>query len=136
MTFNSLVFPLTVSTTIASAFVISEGRSNFQWNWPMTSQRKIIVPIDTADSSPKVSFEFAKRIIIKQRNSWTLTKGNVQRNKMLWRQKRTQLPNLKLDLATENKTPPKRHIPHSIMKLSIKNVNYKKPQCTVLSVSK
>ena len=62
MTFNSLVFPLTVSTTIASAFVISEGRSNFQWNWPMTSQRKIIVPIDTADSSPKVSFEFAKRI--------------------------------------------------------------------------
>ena len=55
---------------------------------------------------------------------------------MLWRQKRTQLPNLKLDLATENKTPPKRHIPHSIMKLSIKNVNYKQPQCTVLSVSK
>ena len=42
----------TIATT-ASAFVVSEERSNLQWNCPMTSRWKIIVPRDTADSFVK-----------------------------------------------------------------------------------
>ena len=95
MSINSLVFHLTGSTTIAFAFAISEERSNLQWNCPITFRRKIIVPRDTADSFVKISFWFAKR---------ALTKGNVRRNKMLWQQKRTQLPILNIDFPIENKT--------------------------------
>ena len=40
MTINSLVFRLTGSTTIASAYALSEERSNLQWNCQMTSRRK------------------------------------------------------------------------------------------------
>ena len=80
MTIKSLVFRLTGSTTIASAFAISKERSNLQWNCPMTSQRKIIVSRDTADSFVKVSFWFPKGNTLQQRSS-------VRRNKMLWQQK-------------------------------------------------
>ena len=41
------------TATIAFAFAISEKRSNFQWNFPMTTSWKIIVPRDTDDSSFK-----------------------------------------------------------------------------------
>ena len=50
---NLLVFRLTGSTTIASAFAISKERSNLQWNCPMNSRRKIIVRRVTADSFVK-----------------------------------------------------------------------------------
>ena len=53
ITINSLVFRLTGSTTIASAFALSGERSNLQWNCPMTSRRNIIVPRDTPDSFVK-----------------------------------------------------------------------------------
>ena len=69
MTINSLVFRLTGSTTIASAFAISKERSNLQWNCPMTSQRKIIVSRDTADSFVKVRFWFPKGNTLQQRSS-------------------------------------------------------------------
>ena len=44
-------FGLAGSTTakIASAFAITEKKNNLQWNCPMTSRLKIILPHDTAD---------------------------------------------------------------------------------------
>ena len=74
-------FGLTGSTiaTMASSFAISEERSNLQWNYPMTSDWKIIVPRDTADSLPKVCFWFRKGISLQQQNSRALTEKNLRR---------------------------------------------------------
>ena len=71
---NSLAFRLTGSTTTASVFAIFEERSNLQWDRPMTSRHKIIVPI----LSSKVNLWFVKGIIVQQRNSRALTKGNLR----------------------------------------------------------
>ena len=95
MSINSLVFHLTGSTTIAFAFAISEERSNLQWNCPTLLGEKSSCLVIQLILSSKISFWFAKR---------ALTKGNVRRNKMLWQQKRTQLPILNIDFPIENKT--------------------------------
>ena len=57
----------------------------------------------------KVSFWFTKGISLQQRNSGALTEANLRRtsvrwNKILWQQKRTQLPIFNIDFAKENKT--------------------------------
>ena len=75
---NLLVFRLTGSTTIASAFAISKERSNLQWNCPMTSRRKKSCLVLQLTLSSKVSFWFAKGITAQQRNSRALSKGNLR----------------------------------------------------------
>ena len=64
MTVNSLFFRLTGSTTIASAFAISEERSNLPWICPMTSRGKILVPRDTADHFvKKLAFVLLRKLL-------------------------------------------------------------------------
>ena len=95
MTINSLVFRLTAgSTTIASAFTISEERGNLQRNFPRTSQ-----PRNTADCV--VKSQILTTHFVGNYSTVTKLQSTVQgepsphlvrRNKMSWKQKRTSYP--------------------------------------------
>ena len=111
ITITSLVFRLTGSTTIASAFAISEVSSNLQWNCPMTSRRKIIVPRDTADSFVKVSFWFPKGNTLQKRNS--RVRAQDERIKCYCNRNEHSYPIL-TDFVMENKTQTQK-TKHSVM---------------------